>query len=55
MRAAAWGRPYEGLRIGGTARPGGRALQKGPTERAGEGTRPYGVLYFVGAGHWPAR
>ena len=26
-----------------------------PPERAGEGTRPYGVLYFVGAGHWPAR
>ena len=26
-----------------------------PPERAGEGTRPYGALYFVGAGHWPAR
>ena len=27
---------------------------RGPPERAGEDTRPYGVLYFVGAGHWPA-
>ena len=32
LRAATWGRPYRGLRIGGTARPGGRALQKTPLQ-----------------------
>ena len=38
------GRPYGVLRIRGTVRPGGRALQGEPPERAGEGTRPYGVI-----------
>ena len=45
-----------------TARPGGRALQKGRKSlvRVGEDTRSYGEIgsgsfFFVGAGHWPAR
>ena len=49
------GPPLRGLadrRNGASGRP---RPTKGPPERAGEGTRPYGVLYFVGAGHWPAR
>ena len=35
--------PARHIEDGKAARPGGRALQKGPPpERAGEGTRPYG-------------